>query len=114
MARGSLVSAVTAGAHLSDVRVQCMQAVLPYTTGYIWQDGVFSLQSSTDADPPWIQTAGVRKANTSVSAASDHHVLWGTTSFGDNVEDEWFIVWLLLHLTRQVSLLSTCICALAL
>ena len=28
--------------------------------------------------------------------------LWGSTAFGDNVEDEWFLVWLLLELTRKL------------
>lgn len=27
-------------------------------------------------------------------------LLWGSTVFGDNVEDEWFIVALLMHLTH--------------
>jgi hypothetical protein len=27
--------------------------------------------------------------------------LWGSVNFGDNIEDEWFITWLLLELTRS-------------
>lgn len=32
--------------------------------------------------------------------AAARQCLWGATAFGDNVEDEWFIVWLLLELTK--------------
>jgi len=28
--------------------------------------------------------------------------LWGVVRYGDNVEDEWFVVWLLLQLTQQL------------
>ena len=27
--------------------------------------------------------------------------LWGRTDFGDNIEDEWFIVFLLFELTKR-------------
>jgi hypothetical protein len=35
-----------------------------------------------------------------ISGSNPGH-LKGSTNFGDNVEDEWFIVWLLLQLTKQ-------------
>lgn len=28
--------------------------------------------------------------------------LYGITHYGDNIEDEWFIVFLLLHLTKEI------------
>lgn len=28
--------------------------------------------------------------------------LWGVVRYEDNVEDEWFVVWLLLQLTQQL------------
>ena len=84
-----------------------MQAVLPYTRGYIWQDGAFSLQDSRHIIPSWDQGHSSRKPSAAGEAPSDCAKLWGTTSFGDNVEDEWFIVWLLLHLTLKVCVSHT-------
>ena len=92
----------TANSGLDDLRVQCLQAVLPYTHGYIWQDGMFGLQSSRDVTPPWARAAKARHAAAHSQQSSDSAYLWGITSFGDNIEDEWFIVWLLLQLTLQV------------
>lgn len=31
-----------------------------------------------------------------------HPFLWGVLRYEDSVEDEWFVVWLLLLLTRQL------------
>lgn len=94
--------AEAANSGLDDLRVQCMQAVLPYTHGYIWQDGMFGLQSSKGVTPPWARAAKTRHAAAQSQEPSGSACLWGTTSFGDNIEDEWFIVWLLLQLTLQV------------
>ena len=33
---------------------------------------------------------------------ADHFHLEGKTEFGDNIEDEWFIVFLLRHLTAHI------------
>ncbi|KAK8777421.1 hypothetical protein V5799_029233 [Amblyomma americanum] len=57
--------------------------LLPAITSYIWQDEQFSLcvvDAQRDGVPPHLE---------------------GSTYFGDNVEDEWFIVYLLFELTKE-------------
>ncbi|XP_077491205.1 ecdysoneless cell cycle regulator [Amblyomma americanum] len=57
--------------------------LLPVITSYIWQDEQFSLcvvDAQRDGVPPHLE---------------------GSTYFGDNVEDEWFIVYLLYELTKE-------------
>ena len=66
------------------------------TQGYIWQHESFGLKSSFQQQQPWL-----KKQKTGSTACC-----WGQTSFGDNIEDEWLITWLLMHLTRQHSNLS--------
>lgn len=58
----------------------------------IWQQERFTLRSGFDERAPWW---GRQQA-----AAAP--CLWGSAAFGDNVEDEWFIVWLLLELTTRL------------
>lgn len=57
--------------------------LLPFLTSYIWQDEAFSLavvDAHKDNIPPHLE---------------------GITYYGDNVEDEWFIVFLLIQLTKD-------------
>ena len=86
---------------LQEFRLQCMAFVAAYLTGYVWQQDPFTLQSSEVRNAPW-STSSVSK-----SAAKGHHpktfaYLWGTTCFGDCVEDEWLIVWLIVQVTKKV------------
>lgn len=48
----------------------------------------------------------VRAGGSSASLAPEPPCLWGLVRFGDNIEDEWFIVWLLMELTRLMSDIS--------
>ena len=72
---------------LEATRAACMSHLEPHVEGYIWQKDPFQLEVVA-ATPP----------GTSRSGAPAH--LAGVTRFGDNVEDEWFIVWMLRELTR--------------
>ncbi|KAH8036962.1 hypothetical protein HPB51_007631 [Rhipicephalus microplus] len=57
--------------------------LLPLITTYIWQDEQFNLcvvDAQRDGVPPHLE---------------------GSTYFGDNVEDEWFVVYLLYELTKD-------------
>ncbi|KAL1481054.1 hypothetical protein MTO96_050510 [Rhipicephalus appendiculatus] len=57
--------------------------LLPLITSYIWQDEQFNLcvvDAQRDGVPPHLE---------------------GSTYFGDNVEDEWFVVYLLYELTKD-------------
>lgn len=112
---------------LLGLRAQLLAHLLPHTEDYIWQRGVLDLRLAAAEPPPWLAAgrrraggrkeqqhratvgAGARAAaggaggggaggpNGSEEAAPH---LWGTVAFGDNLEDEWFVVWLLLELTR--------------
>lgn len=87
--------------------------VAHFLEGYIWQRQPFSLHTFPGLQtPPWL-----RKPRTSppsndfetlftailkVAPPPAHSsFLWGSVNFGDNIEDEWFITWLLLELTRN-------------
>jgi hypothetical protein len=72
---------------LEATRAACMSHLEPHVEGYIWQKDPFQLEVVA-ATPP----------GTSRSGTPAH--LAGVTRFGDNVEDEWFIVWMLRELTR--------------
>lgn len=88
-----------------------MRLVLPYLAGYVWQKDPFRLTCSTAQPPPWHAAAKKRRGGMAAAAsaapaaaAADHPppCLWGVLHFGDNIEDEWFVVSLLLHLTKQL------------
>ena len=87
---------------LHDFQLQCMATVLPYLTNYIWQQDPFTLHSSTKSKPPWSR-ANARRQHNQHSDQSVPENLWGVTRFGDNIEDEWFILWLLQQITTKVS-----------
>ena len=91
---------------LDQLRVHCMTTVLPYLTGYIWQQDPFTLQSSTTTKSPW-SNASLRTAHTKDADAEASAYLWGVTRFGDNIEDEWLIVWLLYQITIKVESLTS-------
>ena len=61
-----------------------MAAVEPFTSQWLWNHSPFQLEVATD----------------SADLASPPH-LRGRVLWGDDIEDEWFIVFLLLRLTRQ-------------
>eukprot|EP00026_Physarum_polycephalum_P002788 Phypoly_transcript_02796.p1 GENE.Phypoly_transcript_02796~~Phypoly_transcript_02796.p1 ORF type:complete len:622 (+),score=72.38 Phypoly_transcript_02796:66-1868(+) len=56
----------------------------PYIEDYIWQQDVLKLRVWTEGTP---------------------HV-WGRSRFGDNIDDEWYIVMLMLELTKQFNDIS--------
>lgn len=58
---------------------------------YMWHQEPFILRLPTKED--------VEKFESPIPPGAKY--LFGTTKFGDNVEDEWFIVHILLHLTEK-------------
>ncbi len=85
-----------------------------FLEGYIWQRQPFTLHTfPSPQTPPWLQTSRTAPpsndfeaifAATAAFAApppAQSSFLWGSVNFGDNIEDEWFITWLLLELTRN-------------
>ncbi len=71
--------------------VKLTNYVLPHIEGYIWQRDRFNLRLGARERPPW----QFGKQN------DPPPTLWGTVAFGDNVDDEWLIVWMLLDITRR-------------
>lgn len=88
------------------MQLQCMAAVLPHLTGYIWQQDAFTLHTSKAVTSPW-NKASVKSARSSDNSSAPEH-LWGLARFGDNIEDEWLIVWLLHQITIKVDCMLRC------
>ena len=83
---------------LEACKAACMAHLEPFLEGYIWQREPFQLE--VVADEACAAAAGGGGAR-----GTPPH-LAGSSSFGDNVEDEWFIVWMLAELTRAFPTLS--------
>jgi len=73
---------------LTEFRDKCLQIVAPYAVNYLWHLDYFNLQV----------VAGRSK--------SRPH-LRGRVHFGDNIEDEWFVVSLILRLTTVIDAVAT-------
>ena len=73
---------------LSELRDQCLQVLAPFVVNYLWHQDAFHLQA----------VAGSPKVRSH---------LRGRVQFGDNIEDEWFTVALVLHLTSVVDVVAT-------
>lgn len=93
-----------AATQLEALRSQLLEHVLPLLDGYIWQRDRFNLQLSTQRQAPWqrARSSGTRRRDAVAAPANGSMPphLWGSVSFGDNIEDEWLVVWLLLELTH--------------
>jgi hypothetical protein len=76
---------------LEATRAACMSHLERFVEGYIWQKGPFQLQVVANT------LGGVCTEREKKNGVPAH--LSGTTRFGDNIEDEWFIVWMLKELT---------------
>jgi hypothetical protein len=110
-------------AELLALRACCMQYTRPLLQNYIWQKESFELTPSTNKAQPWAKTYGQqpkrRGATSKVPKDMDPSVngssqqqqqqptcLWGSLCWGENVEDEWFVVYLLLEMTKHIQGLS--------
>ena len=103
-----LLFAETRSEQLQDLQLECMALVLPYLTNYIWQQDPFTLHSSAVSKSPWSTSSARRQHNRHADQSVPEH-LWGVTRFGDNIQDEWFILWLLNQITSKVSSLLFCL-----
>ena len=80
--------------------------IAPLVQDYIWQRQPFNLHtcifnSSSSTPPPWYKASSKTGALLPTARPAADHFLWGRVEFGDNVEDEWFIAWLLMDITRH-------------
>lgn len=122
----SLLLPLTNGAaeiELAALRTAILQFMAPTTADYVWQKDGMRLQvcaphmhaapaaaasaSASSMKHPHHRSAFASKHASSHSQLIPH--LHGTCHFGDNVEDEWFIVYLLLALSSHYADLSICV-----
>ncbi|XP_050367338.1 protein ecdysoneless homolog [Argentina anserina] len=91
----SLASSTTtaAAASLHSLHIQILQTLTPLTSDYIWQHQPFSLSPSASPKP---------------SCLCSNHLphLHGHLRVGDNLDDEWFTVFLLFHVSSSFPDLS--------
>lgn len=90
--------------NLEAVRKAAVQLANQLTKDYIWQRDGFSLETKTNQGKTSSTSSFliIKAANEFV----DHqeiglHYLHGITDYGDSIEDEWLIVYILRELTRQ-------------
>ncbi|KIY92962.1 putative Protein SGT1 [Monoraphidium neglectum] len=99
---------------LDALRIDCMAAVLPHIERYVWQRDAFTLTSSLRSPPPWERPRPPGRRAAERQQQQEQHeqqqppapkrgppCLWGAVAFGDSVDDEWFVAWLALELTRR-------------
>ncbi|EFA01447.1 protein ecdysoneless [Tribolium castaneum] len=79
---------------LTRVLNQCEKIVKRYTDEYLWHKDEFKLTVRT-----WISNSLIHDSE-KTEYLPPH--LYGVTHFGDNIEDEWFIVFLLRLLTKEI------------
>ena len=81
---------------LIDLKHSCFRVLNPLIKGYIWQHDPFNLEIFS-----------IRETQASAShVCTSLSYLGGTTKFGDNIEDEWFVVYLLYNLSREFPQIS--------
>lgn len=90
-----------AGASLEALLQSCTSTLAKHLRGYIWQKDDFGLMPSTSEQQPWYPEDSISCGG---EIESRPPCLWGRTCYAENVEDAWFIVWLLLELTRQLAI----------
>ncbi|CAI0419829.1 unnamed protein product [Linum tenue] len=81
--------------YLQSLHLQILQFLSPHTSSYIWQHEPLSLTISAPPSP-----------SCPCSGKSSVPHLHGKLRFGDNIEDEWFTVFLLFEISRNFPSLS--------
>ena len=83
-------------AHLEATRTRVLELCKPLLESWLWNRDAFHLH---------VQSRDEQDANattTTNSSSSSRYCLRGRVYFGDDIEDEWFIVLLLLHASRAI------------
>eukprot|EP00249_Psilotum_nudum_P019491 c27281_g1_i2 orf=101-2215(+) len=100
--------------HLAHLRHECLEAVVPFMDGYIWQHQAFDLVVPSD-ESSCLCNSEPRSNGDCLewedstqppSRSSSVYHLHGKVKFGDNIEDEWFVVFLLFEISRRVKSVS--------
>jgi len=87
---------------LSALRCSIEGMVENLIPGYIWQRDPFSLSLHTACEDCSSSTpvSDTKQTYTDTSHAAEPH-LYGEVCFGDNIEDEWLVVFLLVEISRR-------------
>ncbi|XP_027361018.1 protein ecdysoneless homolog isoform X1 [Abrus precatorius] len=80
---------------LQSLHLEILETVSPFTTDYIWQHQPFTLSISAPPNP-----------SCPCPSSSNLHHLHGHLRYGDNLDDEWFTVFLLFHISINFPSLS--------
>ncbi|KAF5749736.1 protein SGT1 [Tripterygium wilfordii] len=88
-------SAADVSSSLQSLHLEILHTISSYTSSYIWQHEPFSLSLSTSASCV---------CSSSHTPSPPH--LHGKLRFGDNLEDEWFTVFLLFEISRRFERVS--------
>eukprot|EP00466_Bigelowiella_natans_P014217 jgi/Bigna1/81643/fgenesh1_pg.82_\ len=83
----------TASPTLQRVRREIMEFTHKWIKDYLWQREGFNLHEH-------VPSSSFLPFHDEAESAGVPHLV-GRTKFGENIEDEWFIVWLLLAITRK-------------
>lgn len=84
---------------LRDVQKQATELQKRYLKDYIWQRQEFSIELNKEDGE--VCLAAQRKAEDRLTPFLGLSFLRGRTEYGDSVEDEWVIVWILRELTKS-------------
>ncbi|KAK5061199.1 hypothetical protein LTR84_007741 [Exophiala bonariae] len=84
---------------LRDVQKQATDLQKRYLKDYIWQRQGFSLELNKEDGEVCLDAQ--RKAGNRLTRSPGLSFLRGRTEYGDSVEDEWVIVWILRELTKS-------------
>ncbi|KAK7366876.1 hypothetical protein VNO80_08879 [Phaseolus coccineus] len=91
----TVTATATATATLHSLHLEILQTISPFTQDYIWQHQPFTLSVSTAPNP-----------SCPCPSSSNLPHLHGRLRYGDNLDDEWFAVFLLFHISIRFPSLS--------
>lgn len=87
---------------LKELQVKCLDTISDFAKDYIWQHESFNLQPAMTSSCPCILSPNSRDSNPRPPVPHLH----GKLKYGDNVEDEWFVVFILHEITKRIPSVS--------
>lgn len=94
-----VMTCVAAGPEVEELNA----AILQFVSAYMWEHEAFLLKRHEDVPCPWIPEKH--------DAATAGSILWAQFRHEGSIEDEWFTVFLLSHLTKRFKVCtSPCMC----
>ncbi|XP_024532720.1 protein ecdysoneless homolog isoform X1 [Selaginella moellendorffii] len=87
---------------LQRLRDDCLAVASPLVRGYIWQHAQFDLQVALSAPPSHREPAFSGEEEPAARCDPGLPLVYGRTRYGHNLEDEWFVVYLLYEISRRI------------